>query len=623
MVAVQASPLENITDISSFDSFMEAKMAAYPDFVSSFQERFGCPGFRGENIRYERSVYCNYMVVRSLSNCAHVNTKPYTPLCQSSCLDYIFSFATAFMTSSICSYTVDPYILANRTSFITPGYDPTTSNVVYAYCDMLKTNDTSSCSRGLPSEVKDLGYTATVTATLACQRSNMTLDPACPAIIEEYQQRFVQWLHPLSLTPFAISAAGQVLIIVIYCMFVGLITATRWSRATAIAFAFPQPPLMLLDDENSDPRAAYLAELGRHRQTIARGTATTIRRSHGLFPPRGSQDDDPHAPRRGSISDRLGASIRNSAFFLSTPLATARRLSAARPKSCIAKKWEPTRPRAVHHLPRPDSSNPVVRMQAVEAYPARVSDDLALARGDVVVVEEVFDKRWIIARNETTGRCGAVPISCLGPLGEVLEEEGGGDGRPMSCPASPEAYPPGEFNGIDSVLVDTWRRFVQPRIDKEKEGKVIPRESFEVTIEKEKAGKEKEKAGKDVPRKSFEGKVEKLKDTDLMSLDVEAERDRVGDLVPRNSLDVRNEMDDGRVFDPQKSFDVKVDMEMEADVVSPTSYEVKVEKELTVGVASRNSVYVKVQKPTEPQFLVCKNHEVADVITRSSFEGQI
>ncbi|KAJ3140459.1 hypothetical protein HK101_003477, partial [Irineochytrium annulatum] len=286
--------------------------------------------------------------------------------------------------------------MANRTSFLTPGLDQATSDVYYAYCTTLMSNDTAVCSPGLKSEAANLGFaatgpaafSATLNAALACAASGQTLDPQCPQFYSNFQIFVVGFLNPISSTPWIASGIAQGVMLMIYLLFIAGVSIKRWSRATTIAH---QPPAAAASNMADGMEQGFTG-------TIARGTAKTIRRSQILRDGAGGLTGGPkYAPPRQ----------RESMFS---------RMSFM-PKSKQAARD------SVFDSQRPPNDAPMpllVRMKCVDAYPAQLSDELGLRKGDVIVIEEMFDDGWAIGRNEADGRVGAVPLSCLGALSQKV-----------------------------------------------------------------------------------------------------------------------------------------------------------------------------------------------------------
>ncbi|KAJ3174964.1 hypothetical protein HK101_010796 [Irineochytrium annulatum] len=296
------------------------------------------------------------------------------PLCQSSCLNYISSIGTLFTNPAICPASQPEPILANRTSFLTPGLDQATSDVFYAYCTTLMSNDTAVCSPGLKSEAANLGFaatgpaafSATLNAALACAASGQTLDPQCPQFYSNFQIFVVGFLNPISSTPWIASGIAQAFMLMIYLLFIAGVSIKRWSRATTIAH---QPPAAAASNSMADGM-----EQG-YTGTIARGTAKTIRRSQILRDGAGGLTGGPkYAPPTRQ---------RESMFSRMSFMPKSKQQSRGVPRDSLFDS---------QRAPNEDAPMPLlVRMKCVEAYPAQLSDELELRKGDIIVIEEMFD----------------------------------------------------------------------------------------------------------------------------------------------------------------------------------------------------------------------------------------
>ncbi|KAI8843046.1 hypothetical protein BC829DRAFT_446286 [Chytridium lagenaria] len=383
----------SIVDVPSFDAFMTTQMDMSPNFIKLFQESFNCPGFSGNNMRFHMSTLCNFFINFSQPNCGTLNKAPYTPLCQSSCYNFINSVTSMFNDPKICNAVPDQASAANRTAFRTPGTTPVVNNLYFNYCNTLRSNDTSTCQLGVATEVANLGFTVGTDAAGYCKTTGAN-DPLCPAFIDTLSKSLVKLLDPPSQLPWVASAVALGVMGMIYMFLLCLTGTKRWTKATTIAH---------------QPKAEPAGDLG-YRGTIARGAANTIRRSQIM-------NYGTTNPASG------GANTKRASIFSSMRQSFARGGSDKMPPLPQFQRNDQFDP-AMN--PTDDNASLIVKMRAIENYPAQLSDELDLRRGDIVVIEEMFDDGWAIGRNEATGQAGALPLSCLVP---VNQKSGGGNRR--------------------------------------------------------------------------------------------------------------------------------------------------------------------------------------------------
>ncbi|KAJ3209561.1 hypothetical protein HDU67_006122 [Dinochytrium kinnereticum] len=373
------------------------QMDMSPAFVKLFKESFACPGFTGNNLRFHMSVLCNFFINVSQDSCRTLNKAPYTPLCQSSCYNFINSVTTLFNTPAVCPAFPDQPSQMNRTAFQTPGNIPVRNNLYFAYCNTLRTNDTSACQPGLLSEVGNLGFAAPTDTLAYCSKTNPT-DPSCPAFVDTFSKAVVKLLEPPSNMPWILSAVAFGVMGLIYLTLLCFTGTKRWTKATTIAHQ-PAP----------EPDLGY-------RGTIARGAANTIRRSQIMN----------YGATSGGAGGGGGA--KRASIFSSMRASLARGVGGG---GGSGEKMPPLpsfqRSGQFDPVSGDDGAALLVRMRAIESYPAQLSDELDLRKGDVVIIEEMFDDGWAMGRNEVTGQTGALPVSCLVPVDQ--KTSGGGNRR--------------------------------------------------------------------------------------------------------------------------------------------------------------------------------------------------
>ncbi|KAJ3096116.1 Vinexin [Phlyctochytrium bullatum] len=403
----------NIVDVASFDAYMANQSDTSASFIQLFRTSFGCPGFNGQMIRYHRSMLCNFVSIMlsrlqkaasnlmnplqfidvSQTTCSTLNKAPYMPMCQNSCLQFINSVSDLFNTSSVCTAAPDASAARNRTVFLTPGRNPTANNLFYEYCNSLTSNSTLTCNQGLTAEVGALGFVSADDTIAFCKKTmTATNDTNCPVFLDTFSKAVVKLLDPPNQFPWIASGIAMGVMGLIYLMALCCTCSKRWTKATTIAH---QPP--------AEPEPGFTG-------TIARGASNTIRRSQIM----NYGTADKPGSKRTSIFQSMRQSFRSNQGKM-PPLPTFQTSAGA------AGGFDP-------RATATDESSLLVRMRAVENYPAQLSDELDLRRGDIVIIEEMFDDGWAIGRNEQTGQSGALPLSCLVPV----NQKGGNGGNRRS-----------------------------------------------------------------------------------------------------------------------------------------------------------------------------------------------
>ncbi|KAJ3326871.1 hypothetical protein HDU76_012561 [Blyttiomyces sp. JEL0837] len=388
-----------ILDLPTFDQYVMSVQDGNATYVSNFQMEFGCPSFNGHMQRFHMSLVCNYFVSYSQPAClaqqqAANATAVYQPLCQSSCLTYFDSVNNIFNNPAMCPQTTDPTILQNRASFVSPQ----STAAYHMFCNTLTSNDTNVCSPGLSTDVAQLGFFFAADPLAFCLKGNpMGADAdACAIQINAFQLAVVKLLNPISSFPWIVSGIAFGVMCVIFLFFALLTCGKSWKRAATMA-SQPAPA----------PDRKPLNEPG-YTGTILRGK--TLNRSLGS---RAQQ------PQRNSIFQQM----RNSVF--------GGRNGAGMGGGMM--QMQSRRESDIYSQVARDPVNPqgnlLVKMVAIDNYSAQLTDELSLIRGDIVIIEEMFDDGWATARLEATGEVGAVPLACLGPMNGRGKKEGGGGGR--------------------------------------------------------------------------------------------------------------------------------------------------------------------------------------------------
>ncbi|KAJ3417254.1 hypothetical protein HDV05_005710 [Chytridiales sp. JEL 0842] len=426
--AVFASAEANITDVATFDAYLQSQQDQSTTFVNSMRQIYGCSGFKGNGLRYHMSTLCNYFVSASLAVCPPPPT-PYTPLCQSSCMSYFDTMRTTFNDTTLCPQPADPTILDARTSFFDPVQSP-----YFAYCLTTPLGEPPVCQLGVTTDTKNLGFPVAADAVAYCTTTPTGKnDTLCPAFVDGYLKAVVKSLNPVSDMPWMLSGAAAAGMLFLFFAFSFWIRFTRWRAATTVAYQ-PQESYGTLKlkktrksffggSSNRDDEQQKQQQQGRPRyanQNI-KGFTGTIARGPG-------QPSSPTArsgpKQRASIFSTVRASIQGYSNLEPPPL----------PKTPTNNNNNESRytfdPSAVPLTPVSPSSSGKVQMRVVESYTATMDDEVSLTKGDVVTVLETFDDGWCLGRNESLGGVeGVLPLACLAGLDDAAQGRGGGGGR--------------------------------------------------------------------------------------------------------------------------------------------------------------------------------------------------
>ncbi|KAI9357992.1 hypothetical protein DFJ73DRAFT_176419 [Zopfochytrium polystomum] len=403
---VMSDTQDGITDVTGFDNFVMTKAKeTSPEYIAGFQSTYGCKMFAGMGIRFYQSTVCHFLVSTSLNYCKAYQTTTYTPLCQSTCLNYISSVQAIFNNTAICTATPTDAQAAARQAFLTPGSTPGNSDIYYAWCLTLNpATQAPQCVNGLKSEASTMGFATLTEAVGFCKAgtANMTTSDAqtCATVLDTFASAVVELLKPAVNLPWIATGLAAAGMIFIYLFFVVSISLRRWRNSSNKRVAIFSAPPKEKEEKAAPPPPAKGAP-AEFVGASGPGFTGTIARGGEL----------PQAKRQ-SIFERMGGAGRRNddPFRNERPMSSSTRFSRAQADMGSRSNAPPG-----DYLPMNDDSNLLVKMSVVEAYAAQLADEATLRMGDTVIVEEMFDDGWCTIRNEMSGEVGVVPLSCLAP----------------------------------------------------------------------------------------------------------------------------------------------------------------------------------------------------------------
>ncbi|KAJ3354409.1 hypothetical protein HDU83_005334 [Entophlyctis luteolus] len=428
-VAVTAS----YASVADFDQYIMSSMFNNSQAVTNFQSTYDCPAFTGHDIRFEQSIACHYAV--AASGCTQ--SAQYTPLCQSSCFDYIQTTQWLFINASVCNQSPSSTASSARTMFSTPSTDGTNlanTNPIFDACFMyFNTNDTTKCTLGLTNESANAGFLFSSDAMTFCSSTllSTTDKTLCASVMVASASSNATGLAALTTAqklaillpardyPWIDSGIAWAVMTGFAILWMAFLKLERWERVANAAF---QPVGESKVPERYRPNEEFEAVGVKNFGTIARGRATIRRMEKGDYQPDEEFIDD----RRKSIFESMfGSATRQLSFKREmrkskrgeshvTAFESGVGTGGAGFKSKSGKFRESNYSVLESTA---DSANLIVKMQVISQYVAREDDEMSLKFGDIIIIEESFDDGWCLASNPSTGASGVVPMSCLAAAG--------------------------------------------------------------------------------------------------------------------------------------------------------------------------------------------------------------
>ncbi|KAJ3356497.1 hypothetical protein HDU83_000848 [Entophlyctis luteolus] len=417
--------------VAQFDQYIMSTIFNNSQAIANFQSTYDCPNFAGHNIRFEQSIACHYAV--AASGCTQ--TSQYTPICQSSCFDYIQTTQWLFINSSVCNQSPSSAASSARVIFSTPSTDGTAmanTNPIFDSCFMyFNTNDTTKCTLGLKNESANAGFLFSLDAMEFCSSTllSATDQTLCTSVLAATKSSNATGLAALTTAqklaillpardyPWIDSGIAWAAMTGFAILWMAFLKLERWDRAANAAF---QP----VGESRVPERYRNYEELEtvgvKNFGTIARGRATLRRMEKGDDGP----DDDGIDDRRKSIFESMFGSVTRQLSFKREMRKSKRRESNFTAfesgVGAVGIKSKSSKFRESNYTAfesTADTANLIVKMQVISQYVAREDDEMSLKFGDVIMIQESFDDGWCMATNASTGASGIVPMSCLAAAG--------------------------------------------------------------------------------------------------------------------------------------------------------------------------------------------------------------
>ncbi|KAJ3121607.1 Sorbin and SH3 domain-containing protein 1 [Physocladia obscura] len=159
-----------ITDVASFDTYVENGVAVNGSFGGVFTTTFGCAGWTGAGLRYHQSALCAAFVGNAFVSGATGNATTCTaaarapiPMCASVLAAFVASYRALLANASVC---------------------PDPSSTASAYLDFFEAaapflSTADNCLLGLAEDRAQCGFMTSAEDRVYCASSNGTVDPCC------------------------------------------------------------------------------------------------------------------------------------------------------------------------------------------------------------------------------------------------------------------------------------------------------------------------------------------------------------------------------------------------------------------------------------------------------------
>ncbi|TPX33946.1 hypothetical protein SeMB42_g07405 [Synchytrium endobioticum] len=353
-------PSEKFTDVASFDAYILSSLESSPAYVQQFDQAYGCPNFNG-SLRYHASVLCNYLVSFAASECPQSKAAPVMPLCQPTCTNFLMSLNEVFNDPAQCTPVGAATNDQNLKNQLDLRLNELQKGSFSYYCQVLPNSVSPTvCSQGLALDIANCGFVNETFMTAYCATNH---DPCCVGATAAMLAQAVS--DPNTMYIFVLAGvAGGTLMIVIYLAYSGYELKIRARNTTAVftnSNKIGRKSVIATTGENPaylDPKVSpgYNNPVGR-KFTVARAsympsdTAGTLPMSYGSQP-RSTRTDQPRF-----------------------------------------------------------SGNRMEEWRCIETFLPRLRDEMDAQRGDIVIVEEVFDDDWGAGTNARTGQNGCFPMA--------------------------------------------------------------------------------------------------------------------------------------------------------------------------------------------------------------------
>jgi hypothetical protein len=161
-------PAANVTNVATFDAFIQSQLDSSPSGIAAFQSSYDCPGHTGHNTRFSLTTYCYFTVFQSSKSCS-VAVIPLQQLCRSTCQVYLDSFVAEFAEPKTCNQNPSSDARTSRTA------------ITSAFGDFCARLPNAGCSKGIATDVNQCGFAFKEDIAPYCEKNRS--DPCCPATL--------------------------------------------------------------------------------------------------------------------------------------------------------------------------------------------------------------------------------------------------------------------------------------------------------------------------------------------------------------------------------------------------------------------------------------------------------
>ncbi|KXS17638.1 hypothetical protein M427DRAFT_133428 [Gonapodya prolifera JEL478] len=392
--------------------------------TQSFNSAYGC-SWDGTPLRYALSYGCAERIFSSdlLCNSGALNstTSDIPPFCKSTCQDYLSSVRSLLSNTSVCATgsSVGEGQLLARTRAL---------QYVEDFCNS-RASDQDGCVHATGGDNATCGFGGSH-LPLAGSFCSTSSDPCCsfvPAGVilaangstEAGTRGTVSNLSTGAVIGIAIAVALALVAIVL-----GLVYMLYVRPRTLEKYGASRRQLERLREVNTAAMSSMPPPVnGRARELAHRRSmrSSTVRAS--LAAPSLSNGDIPFTATPPTINKQRSASVRSARSAKSGRSGRSGR-SGNRRSRASSMPGSPTLSFAARSTGRRsmDSAAPK-RHVAIHAYTPRLEDEVALQKGDVVYIREIFNDGWVRGANWTTGAEGTFPVACIEPAEESSSDE--------------------------------------------------------------------------------------------------------------------------------------------------------------------------------------------------------
>ncbi|KAI8803587.1 hypothetical protein BJ742DRAFT_490667 [Cladochytrium replicatum] len=437
----------DFTDVATFDTYVTSQFNNNTAYVQSVKDFYKCSGWDGSGQRYHVSSLCYYLVQQS--GCTQPSAV--TPLCKTSCDNFIGSLKSIFANTTACPATDSEGVL-RRNSVTTPSELAPFAH----FCTVLTvTNSTGgACAEGVSYEMNSCGFFTADEAKAHCATN--AADPCCATMTQAALTAAADNLYNTTNNIYIITGVSVAVLVIVVVGFIIYLRMRRWNKNTTNAF---QPIIEKKDEGGSGGKNRITRAFNRMSKAFSLKPSS---RAAPIGKKGGQQSMYSPSPFRGG-NDRGGPSKFDDAPLPPMPnVSTIRKKTgpggvnpnAAMPTMSIMTADPPRDtmydarrgPDTMYDARRgPDSSYTAigpaqssfppmtavtnadsvvgytVTMKAVEEFFPSMDDEVHLQPGDTVQVVEQFDDGWAVGKNLDSGEIGAFPMACLAQLSENTE----------------------------------------------------------------------------------------------------------------------------------------------------------------------------------------------------------